>query len=1244
MSGASASTSAPWTDQQRAAIELRSASVGLSAGAGCGKTFVLTQRFLSHLEPAAPPPGPARVSQLVAITFTERAAREMRDRIRSACQQRLATCADSEVADWQKIVDDLDQARISTIHAFCSGLLRAHAVEAAVDPRFQLLSETLSAGFLETAIADAVRSLLAGGDADVEELVYRLGSLARLGETLRPLLGRLHRLDIDGWLGRDPDEVIEGWRRAWLEVELPRSLADFARSPDGIGLRELLGEICSASTKDKAAVAQALLETVTGWGRGEVSPAALEALYDQFKVDALLPRTKLPEIDALRQRAKSVLEVTRKLVRKLTEAGEVNPADLYDAIALGRQLLAVCRRVTDQVEARKLAEGVLDFDDLIVRARNLLRDHEEIRRRVAGGIRLLMVDEFQDTDPVQAELVRYLCGDDESLRLGKLFLVGDAKQSIYRFRNAEPGVFAELRRELPPPGRLPLSRNFRSQPAILQFVNALFDGALSEEYEPLDAAAAQLSTHPCIEFLFPQPPAEDAVDSGEAGATESTGESAADDSAPEDETESIRLRRLEAASVAARISQLIRGGQAVVREKPKSGEVSLRPARPRDIVILLRALTDVRLLEEALRDLGIDYYVVGGQAFYAQQEIYDVVNLCRAVDEPADDVALLGVLRSPFFSLSDDTIYLLAERGQGLWQGLATVPEGLSEEQAARVRRARALLAELRVEKDRRSRADWMGLAFALTGYDAALLAEFLGPRKLANLEKLISLAEEIDSAGALSLAAFTARLQTAVFSEAKEALAPTHPESADVVRIMSVHQSKGLEFPVVFLADLDRKDQPPTDFAALDPDYGPLIRLKSSKRKASSDGGENHLGWTLFRHRENRETEAERLRLFYVACTRAADLLVLSAGMANPDKPRSRALRLLAQRFDLTTGLVRYDPDTGRTDIPERSLAEVPAVFVHESVPVAITARSEGPVDTTGEAGEDRTPKGPVHFRENVARTAPADWPELAVPIPVDREALNRYSVSDLEQIEPEQLGLTSWFAAHPNAAFEIIDHRPPSSVRGTKTGSERSEADAELLGTLVHAVLERLPTGEVTDLEAAIRDAWGNRARPLDEVLLAAAKEMLDGLLTSPLWGRIAAAQTIERETPFVVTLPDAETVWQVTGSIDLLVAEHGSGEGAPIDWSVYDYKTASLGAAGGSRGAAARQARARDLLVTYELQLGAYAVAMAEWLERAPRSVSLILVANGVTEIRVTPTPEFLDATRRRIAKAARLLQQR
>src|SRR5262249_55056042 len=406
---------------------------------------------------------------------------------------------------------------------------------------------------------------------------------------------------------------------------------------------------------------------------------------------------------------------------------------------------------------------------------------------------------------IQNEIVRMLCG--AGLLTGKLFVVGDAKQSIYRFRRAEPRVFHDLRESLPAAGRLPLSINFRSQPEILRFVNAVFDGALGPEYEPLEAVGTQLSPKPSIEFLLSAPSGDDPDE---------------DDLAP-------GRRRREGEWIASRLTQLLRDGVERVRERDAAtGTLQLRAVRPKDIVILFRAMTDVRHYEEALRRHGLDYYVVGGRAFFAQQEVFDVVNMCRFLDDVDDEAALVGVLRSPFFSLSDDAIYALGPHpasalevprpppAPGALKLRARPPAHLSEGDQSRIRFAGDVLGELYEWKDRLPIARLLNLVIDRTGYDAALLTEFLGVRKLANLRKLIDMARQFDQSGLFTLGDFVDQLRDSVAAETHEALAATHPESSDVIRLMSIHQSKGLEFPVVVLADMDRPSNsqlPPARF-----------------------------------------------------------------------------------------------------------------------------------------------------------------------------------------------------------------------------------------------------------------------------------------------------------------------------------------------------------------------------------------------------------------------------------------------
>lgn len=1207
-----APTSPRFTPQQQAAIDTRDVSVGLSAGAGCGKTFVLTRRFLSHLMPG---PNSVPLSSLVAITFTERAAREMRERVRALCHDRLRFAPAEEVPHWTRVVRELDTARISTIHSFCATLLRTHAVEAELDPGFELVAESVGGSFREQTLRDFLFARLTACDQDAEELVYRFG-LDKLRGLLTIVAKDLDRVRVAEWDSLTDEQLAQRWRRQMLETVVPAQVRELSEHPDTLRLLEVFRTSLPAHPK-MAEAARTLLELLPGLANADDLDARLREIVEVARLHSR-SKTIWPS-DSVYEFVRDTLKSLREGAQQLRELLQVDVQGALVCAATGLSLFRLARQAKSAYDTVKRDRARLEFDDLLVKARNLLRDEPRVAARLSSGIRLLMVDEFQDTDPVQVEIVRALCGGDATN--GRLFFVGDAKQSIYRFRGAEPRVFSRLREELPPAGRLPLSLNFRSQPAILRFVNALFDGALDGEYEPLEPTSPQVTPEPVIEFLFPRETAaadDSAEGSPEQEVTESEG---TDDGDSTDADKGVTVRRkAEAIGIANRIRLWLDEGTPLVRTKD-AAEGGLRPARPRDIVLLFRAMSDVRIYEEALRDAGIDHYVIGGQAFFAQQEVFDIAHLCRGVEDTGDDVALLGALRSPLFGLADDTLLLLGLRGAGLWKGLMSgPPPRLDERRRTAVERAAAILKELRAAKDNRTIAEWLELALELTGYDAILLAERLGPRKLANVRKLLDLARDFDTAGGFSLTDFAANLAESVQTEAKEALAATHPESSDVVRLMTIHQSKGLEFPVVFVVDLDRKSLPTRRDACFDPDLGPLVNLESRFGQTTEN-----LGMKIWKHRESVHDAAESLRVLYVALTRAADVLVLSGGLEPSGKPKGQWLKFLATRFDLDTGQPVVNPDTGACVIPERSSRSIPRVLVHANTNATNTGLRA--------YAEHRSPVG---FRETVATAEPGDWPPLALPLSRRLGPDWRVSVSELEAALGEISPAESWFFGAGKEWIGFVEHLPPKSL-----GAKSTDIDAEQLGTLVHAALELVPLGPMVDpatidVESLVVSAWGRTDRPLPDPLRVAASDQTAHWLASPVFTELSRGSSVQREIPFLLSRPVPESLtgrsaaWSdvrrmtVSGTIDLLY-RHAPGK--PECWRILDYKTSGP----------IRPGDAPGMLARYELQLGLYCQALEQWLEVLPERISLVLLRDAVQEVHFRPTPDFLDHTARLCERA-------
>ena len=1148
------------TSEQHAAIHTRDVSIGLSAGAGCGKTFVLTQRFLSHLEPGrhADP-----LSGIVALTFTERAAREMRDRIRLACQARVEECPAEQVDHWLRIIRRLDSARISTIHAFCASLLRTHAVEAGIDPQFGLLDRPGSDALLRNAVTGALRRLLSSQDDACMQLVLSYG-LERVGEQLRILVREWLRMESDRFEHTTAKELAEIWRDAWQHRFLPELLEYWSHSePVGHLLRLLQSH--TPSNAEMARRCEALTSGIPQVQHSAEPHQRLQELRGDCQVKGGGGKSVWDDEETY-QAVRNAMTQVRKSIDNLLSTIDLDQSAIPEASRLGLMALAVTREAALQYESDKADAGMLDFDDLLLQARKLLRNSLSVRRRAAAGIDFLMVDEFQDTDPVQADIIRLLCGDDWSR--GKLFFVGDVKQSIYRFRRADPRVFKNSRDELQERGRLPLSTNFRSQRDILRFVNCLFAESIGPGYEPLRPSAdEQLSPTPVVEFLFPTPETEDQKES--AGSR----------------------RRREAESIAQRIATLLSDGVARVRsEVGQAGDPRLREARPGDVCILFRTLSNVAMYEEALRTAGLEYYLVGGRAFYAQQEVYDLINLCRFLDDPTDEISLAGVLRSPFFSFSDDTLFSLCDTHKTLIAGLFSAePPELPDRQQRQLQHASAVLAELRNMKDRVPLAEILQRAISRTGYDAALLLEFLGSRKLANLRKLVEKAREFDRVGLFTLKDFVGLLSDSVAQQTDEELAATHPETSNVVRLMTIHQAKGLEFPIVFVADMDWNKQGGSPIAQFDPVLGPVLSLPWKRGRRVANPAQ-----TMHRLLESQEDEAETNRLFYVATTRAADYLVLSAGLPANGRVSSPWLRLLSQRFDLETGTPAFDPILGRHVL---SATDVPQIRVSQtSTDAPRLGRRPAPLSS-------KVPQ----FRERVENSTASAWPQTLNTLQPNHALRRSFSVSEVESA----------------AGNDRANEETPSTA--SDTHSSGSQLGAEL-GTVVHNVLERVDPAAPESVHELLEQRLERESKHTTASLQAEAAAYLQAWAQSDIPGELLHARQLFREVDFVLRwpCPDRPAV-NIVGQIDCLL-ETNQGE-----WRILDYKTGRS-----TPDSAVIQRR-------YEIQLCLYALAAAEALGRLPMRVEVVHLAQTAERHRFDMDEATLNDVRQRVDAAIGRLQR-
>jgi len=1083
------------TDEQIAALAAHDRTVSLAAGAGCGKTFVLTERFLAYLDPRVVEPA-AELHELVAITFTDAAAREMRQRIRSRCYDRLQESTDpGEQASWRGLIRAMDGAQISTIHSFCTGLLRNHAAEAGVDPRFNVLDPSAAELLRLQTLDDRLRALLLSGDERVIRLATRM-ELRRLRDNIADLLGKNIWPVVERWSDATPDELVATWKNFYKTTIVPQAVAALVEAEPIIQFREMCLN-AEVSRPSFAEHVERVLQVLDQLAKGDAIAAVAE-LHQLARVQGVCTRKQWADETAF-ERFKQTCTSVRELLEKSPLRKRMQEEHLLEAATTGLDLLHVVADVAACYEMAKQDRNVLEFDDLLVRAHRLLTDpaHAKLRENLLGKTRLLMVDEFQDTDPLQVAIVKAFCGDDWS-RQG-LFVVGDHKQSIYRFRGAEPRVSNELRSSLKAENRLSLTTNFRSQPAILDFVNGLFYGAFTEDYEPLNASRPQSTSTPAVEFIWA------------LGGEESEDEFSARHGPKQ------RARAREARFIARRLAQLIDSDEPMVVGSSIAGELpELRPLEQGDIAILMRSLSDVPIYEEALRQHGLDYYLAGGHAFYAQQEIYDVLHLLRAVASTADELSLAGVLRSPFFALQDETLYWLVEQHGSLNAALlAEPPSQLSEEERSKVERAATTLLKLREAKDWLLVAQLLNKALELTGYDAALLCDFLGERKLANVRKLVEQARTIDRTRPGDLAGFITQLSEFVVRAPKEPLATTRAEG-NVIRIMTIHNSKGLEFPVVVVPDLDRRTRSSDSVPVFDDQLGPLVPAAVDKAV---------VGLNLYRSTQRNEDLEERKRLLYVACTRAADYLILSSSLDDLQKPKSDWLKLLADRFDLRTG---------------QCLQELPAGYGLPQVRV-ITDEPEIERKLTGKAhGGGLTEM--VQNTIELAAEGKGEVPSSVGPVPCDASSRRRFSFSRL--------------------SGELVVQRPAGEpVEGDL--KERTSLDPKGFGTLIHAVLERISfTSADADVDGLCRFLAPMHLERGWEEAAGTAAQLVEGFLRHPRATELAQARALHREVEFILPWPptaEGTVERYLHGFIDCLYQDADGG------WHLLDYKSNQVSATG-------------------------------------------------------------------------------
>ncbi|MGH9970273.1 MAG: UvrD-helicase domain-containing protein, partial [Pyrinomonadaceae bacterium] len=767
----------------------------VEAAAGTGKTSALIERMLSGVIS-----GRVSLARTVAVTFTDFAAGELKLRLRLAIEgARHKHESSPRITELlTQAVQELEEARIGTIHSFCADLLREHPVEAGIDPLFEVAPDDLAYPLFNLAFERWFEKQLGGPGEGVRRILRRLPRKEFGGRRTGTLTRRPREsgpkpiLRTAAWeLVRERD-FATSWKR-FEGFDREADIDALVLEMQELGEWSDVGHPEQWLTKSLAYLKRFVSETTRLESLGNARDydgieARLFGFLPAWKsknYKAYFARDTFPKEDLLRRRD----ELKDRVEQFVNKAG----ADL--APRLREELWPV----VEEFERLKERAGFLDFLDLLLRARNLIRDNHEIRAELQQRFTHIFVDEFQDTDPLQADILMLLSADDPDQHNwrkarpvpGKLFIVGDPKQSIYRFRRADVALYQEVKRQILAAGGalVELNVSFRAAPEIQQAVNAAFAPVMSDEsstqahYVPLAPFKTPLDTQPAIVAL---PVSQPYGDFGRVVDWK------IDESLPKD--------------VAAFVDWMVNESGWTVTERERPERV---PLQPRHICLLFRRLrhfsTDVaRPYVQALEAHRIPHLLVGGSSFHSREEVEAIRNALSAIEWPNDELAVFATLRGPLFAFTDSQ--LLAYRSRCLTihpfkQPPADLPESLVE-----IAEALGILRELHRRRNRRPIADTIGTLLAVTRAHAGFANWPTGEQALANIMRLTDMARRAERNGLISFRAFVDWLDEQAES-GDIGDAPIMEEGVDGVRIMTVHKAKGLEFPVVLLVDITAKD-----------------------------------------------------------------------------------------------------------------------------------------------------------------------------------------------------------------------------------------------------------------------------------------------------------------------------------------------------------------------------------------------------------------------------------------------------
>lgn len=1164
-----------WTNEQQAAIDSRGQTLLLSAAAGSGKTAVLVERIIRRLLDKE---YPIDITELLVVTFTKAAAAEMRDRIGTALMKALSETKDPRV---ERQLALLPSAQISTLHAFCQHVIRKYFYTIDLDPAFFIAGEEELNLLRRQVLEDVFLSYYE--DDEKASILYPLADMFGSDRGDDILMDTVSRMYIyarslawpEHWLKEAarsydvaPDAVIDDMVWAGpIKDAVRRILEEDARLYDGVlyhlRQREAFAPACDTFVAEQAALRQAA--QARSWND-------LSRFVRAIDFPRLKSLRKLSDDDkAVWERCKKVRDDVKKDVIKILQAVyfSATPEEWLDGMRAMKPIMDGLVTLTldfaKAYGAAKKEKGWIDFSDLehfclqILLAPDASPEHpvpsaaaEELRSQYEE----VFIDEYQDTNGVQELITRLVSGEDNR------FMVGDIKQSIYRFRLADPTLFLEKyhsfsRDEKAVQRCIDLGRNFRSVPVVLDAVNAVFSRAMTAEAAGMDYGEREKlyagRQAPDDERWIGGPVEVDIVPTP---------------SDEEDDDGSTAFEK-ECRFIAGRIGELLASGRMAAR---KDG--TLEPLSYRHIVVLLRSMAGkADVLIQALQEGGIPAYAEQSGGYFAAVEVQVMLALLRCIDNPEQDLAMAAVLRSPLVGLDETALAGVRLAGDGtLWQNLpafvASLPDGVDEKED--LQQFMAAFDSWRTYSRRHGVAELLQRLYDDTAYVDFVGAMPGGDVRQANLKALYDRARQYEEAGFRGLFRYLQLMDKMKEDGLDLAPAKVVSEKEDVVRIMSIHKSKGLEFPVVFVADMgkafNRRDT--QDQILFHNRLGIGLKQYDPEWRMSYPT----LIWSGIAAQLRWEGAAEEERILYVAMTRARDQLILTGHSSHIDRDWQR----WTSRLNPAQAKSYFDWVMPAALAPFGTKADAdyarPGTAWQDAIWQVRIARAV-PAGTVEEGAYDGEPRLEALRRGDLTGTPVPSWLDeqlswqYAYPQAVRTAA--KFSVSEVkrryQELHSDELQDE---AALSVPAAAVIPTAPGeddafAALPPWLAGEEAAVSGAQR-GTALHKALQYI-TLAANQTTATLRreiDAFVRQGLLSREEAKLVYVPVLAAFCQSDIGRRMAESPELHREYPFTVLLaggnplPETETGEQILiqGVIDCLFREDDA-------WILVDYKSDRL-----------------------------------------------------------------------------------